>query len=156
MFRYDGLVGAFFFGDPRRSQDLSASLLPVLPIKHRVHVRQVMMKTRLLLVHANFNRITGGPGSLLESRRGSCLQAVLCYKRLFTKVCMGCKRFVLKERKNFMFLKKSTYLIASLLIARVSRRFEAFSASWRYFGVPLLRGRQDRTAISGASVARGK
>ena len=64
------------------------------------------MKTRLLLVHANFNRITGGPGSPVERRRGSCLQAVLCYKRLFTKVCMGCKRFVLKERKNFMFFKK--------------------------------------------------
>ena len=65
------------------------------------------MKTRLLLVHANFNRITGGPGSLLERRRGSCLQAVLCYKRLFTKVCMGCKRLVLREKK-FCFLKKST------------------------------------------------
>ena len=45
---------------------------------------------------------------------------------------MGCKRFFLKQRKNVMFLNKLTYLIAllySLLFARVSGRFEAFSAS---------------------------
>ena len=75
---------------------------------------------------------TGGPSSLHERGRDSCLQAVLCYKRLFTKVCMGCKRFFLKERKNDFFKIKSTYLIAllySLLFARVSGRFEAFSAS---------------------------
>ena len=39
------------------------------------------------------------------------------------------------------FKIKSTYLVAllySLLFARVSDRFEAFSASYRYFGVPLL------------------
>ena len=29
-----------------------------------------------------------------------------CYKRLFTKACMGWKRFSLKERKNVMFLNK--------------------------------------------------
>ena len=29
-----------------------------------------------------------------------------CYKQLFTKVCMGCKRFFLKERKNVFFLNK--------------------------------------------------
>ena len=34
------------------------------------------------------------------------LLAVLCYKRLFTKACMGCKRFFLKERKNVMFVNK--------------------------------------------------
>ena len=27
-------------------------------------------------------------------------------KRLFTKACMGCKRFFLKERKNVMFVNK--------------------------------------------------
>ena len=50
------------------------------------------------------------------------------YFTLFTKACMGCKRFYLKERKNVMFLNKSTYLIAllySLLFACVSGRFEA-------------------------------
>ena len=49
---------------------------------------------------------TGGPSSLHERGRDSCLRAVLCYKRLFTKACMGCKRFFLKERKNVMFLNK--------------------------------------------------
>ena len=37
--------------------------------------------------------ITGAPSSLHERGRDSCLRAVLCYKRLFTKACMGCKRF---------------------------------------------------------------
>ena len=49
---------------------------------------------------------TGGPSSLHERGRDSCLRAVLCYKRLFAKVCMGFKRFFLKERKNVMFLNK--------------------------------------------------
>ena len=49
---------------------------------------------------------TSGPSSLHERRRDSCLRAVLCYKRLFTKACMGCKRFSLKERKTVMFLNK--------------------------------------------------
>ena len=49
---------------------------------------------------------TGGPSSQQERGCDSCLRAVLCYKRLFTKVCMGCKRFFLKERKNVMFLNK--------------------------------------------------
>ena len=31
----------------------------------------------------------GGPNSLHERGRDSCLRAVLCYKRLFTKACMG-------------------------------------------------------------------
>ena len=31
---------------------------------------------------------TGGPSSLQERGRDSCLGAELCYKRLFTKVCM--------------------------------------------------------------------
>ena len=35
------------------------------------------------------------------------IMSVLCYKRLFTKACMGCKRFFLKARKNVMFLNKS-------------------------------------------------
>ena len=29
-----------------------------------------------------------------------------CYKRLFTKACMGCKQFSLKERRNVIFLNK--------------------------------------------------
>ena len=50
----------------------------------------------------SLNQTTGSPSSLKES----CLWAVLCYKRLLTKACMGCKRFFLKERKNVMFLNK--------------------------------------------------
>ena len=49
---------------------------------------------------------TGGPNSLHERGRDSCLRAVLCYKRLFTTASMRCKRFLLKERKNVMFLNK--------------------------------------------------
>jgi len=43
---------------------------------------------------------------LQECGRDSCLRAVLCYKQLNTKACMGCKWFILKERKNGMFLNK--------------------------------------------------
>ena len=49
---------------------------------------------------------TGGPSSLHERGRDSCLRAVLCYKRLFTKACMGCKRFFLKGKKCYFFLNK--------------------------------------------------
>ena len=74
---------------------------------------------------------TGDPSSLYERGRDSCLRAVLCYKRLFTKACMGCKRFFLKDRKKCY--RSDFNLIAllySLLFACVSGRFfEAFSAS---------------------------
>ena len=59
------------------------------------YVEQLSMTT------IRFN--TGGPSSFHERGRDSCLRAVLCYKRLFTKVCMGCKRFFLKVRKNVIF-----------------------------------------------------
>ena len=51
---------------------------------------------------------TGGPSSLQERGRDSCLGAVLWHKQIFTslKACMGCTRFFLKERKNVMFLNK--------------------------------------------------
>ena len=52
------------------------------------------------------NWTTGGPSSLHERGRDSCLRVVLCYKRLFIKACMGCKQFFLKERKNVMFFNK--------------------------------------------------
>ena len=48
-------------------------------------------------------RCTGGPSSLHERGRDSCLREVLCYKQLFTKACMGCKWFFLKERKVLCF-----------------------------------------------------
>ena len=51
-------------------------------------------------------RNTGGPSSLQEPGRDSYLLAVLCYKRLFTKAYIGCKRGFFKERNNVMFLKK--------------------------------------------------
>ena len=62
------------------------------------YVEQLSMTT------IRFN--TGGPSSFHERGRDSCLRAVLCYKRLFTKVCMGCKRFFLKEKKNVFFSNK--------------------------------------------------
>ena len=49
---------------------------------------------------------TGSPSSPQERGRDSCLRAVLCYKRLFAKAYVGCKRFFLKVRKNVMFLNK--------------------------------------------------
>ena len=51
---------------------------------------------------------TGGPSSLHEHGRDSCLQVVLCYKRIhvFTKAWKGCKQLCLKEKKNVMFLNK--------------------------------------------------
>ena len=52
------------------------------------------------------DKTTGGPISLQECGRASCLRVVLCYKRLFTNVCMGRKWFFLRERKNVMFLNK--------------------------------------------------
>ena len=45
------------------------------------------------------------PSSRQERGRDSCLRAVLCYKRTFTKACMGCKRFFLKERKKCYVFK---------------------------------------------------
>ena len=73
---------------------------------------------------------TWDPSSLYERGRDSCLRAVLCYKRLFTKACMGCKRFFLKERKKCY--RSDFNLIAllySLLFACVSGRF-----FWSVFG----------------------
>ena len=56
-----------------------------------------------MLLKLTFSMLgTGGPSSLHERGRDSCLRAVLCYKRLFTKACMGCKQFFVKERKNVM------------------------------------------------------
>ena len=65
---------------------------------------------------------TGGPSSLQERGRDSCLLAVLCYKQLFTKGCMVCKRFFLKERKNVMFLIKSTYTLLPCCIPAAGSR----------------------------------
>ena len=63
---------------------------------------------RHIHMHWKWCDATGGPSSLHERGRDSCLclRAVLCYNRLFTKACMGCKRFFLKERKNVMFVNK--------------------------------------------------
>ena len=47
-------------------------------------------------------RNTGGPSSLQEPERDSCLRAVLCYKRLFTKAYMGCKRFFFLKREKML------------------------------------------------------
>ena len=60
----------------------------------------------------------------------ACERCCVTNGYLFTKACMGCKRFCLKREK--MLCLKSTYLIAllySLLFTHVSGRFEVFSAS---------------------------
>ena len=52
--------------------------------------------------HQWWGCITGIPSPLQERGRDSRLRAVLCYIRLFTKACMGCKRFFLKEKKKLL------------------------------------------------------
>ena len=45
---------------------------------------------KLVVVGPSFvSEHTGGPNSLHERGHDSCLRAVLCYKRLFTKACIG-------------------------------------------------------------------
>ena len=49
---------------------------------------------------------------LQECGRDSCLRVVLCYKQLFTKACIGCKRFFLKESSYYpwrAYFSYSTY-----------------------------------------------
>ena len=53
----------FFETDLRCSQNLSPSLRPVSPMYDRVHAQQVMIYTRLLVVHENLCRmVRGSPG----------------------------------------------------------------------------------------------
>ena len=85
----------------------------------------------LLSTHFNIILPTGGPNSLHERGRDSCLRAVLCYKRLFTKACMGCKRFFLKERKNVMFLNKIDVPYCLVVFFVVCPRLRPF---WSVFG----------------------
>ena len=74
---------------------------------------------------------TGGPNSLHERGRDSCLRAVLCYKQLFTTACMRCKQFFLKERKNVMFLNKVDVPYCLVVFFVVCLRLRPF---WSVFG----------------------
>ena len=56
---------AFFETDLRCSQNLSPSLRPVSPTYDRVHARQVMIYTRLPVVHENLCRMVRGPPGVL-------------------------------------------------------------------------------------------
>ena len=78
-----------------------------------------------------FCQYTGGPSSLQERGRDSCLRVVLCYKRLFTRACVECKRFFLKRRKTVMFLNKiySPYCLVVFFV--VCPRLTPF---WSVFG----------------------
>ena len=58
-------------------------------------------------LHEAVSPRTSRPSSLQERGRDCRLRAVLCYKRLFTKVtCMGCKRSFLKVS----LLRKAVYI----------------------------------------------
>ena len=131
----------------------------VFVLVHRVFVLvQGVLGLRSSFLGLRFSNTPGRPSSLQELGRDSCLRAVLCYKRLSTNACMGCKRFFLKERKNVMFLNNINLPYCPVVFFVVYLRlrpFWSFSASYSYFGVPLLRERQDRTGISGLSVAQG-
>ena len=72
---------------------------------------------------------------LQECGRDSCLPAVLCYKRLFTKACMGCKRFFFKERKNDMFLNKIDLPYCLVVFFVVCPRLRPF---WSLLGEIVL------------------
>ena len=74
---------------------------------------------------------TGDPSSWHEHGRDSCLRAMLWYKRLFTKACMLCKRFFLKERKNVMFLNKIDVPYCLVVFFVVCPRLRPF---WSVFG----------------------
>ena len=71
---------------------------------------------------------TGGPSSPQERGRDSCLRAVLCYRRLFTKACMGCKWFFLKKRTNVMFLDKIDLPYCLVVFFVVCRRLRPFGS----------------------------
>ena len=74
---------------------------------------------------------TGGSSSLQERGRDSCLWAVLFYKQIFTKACMGSKRLFLKERKNVMFLNKINSPYCLVVFFDVRPRLRPF---WSVFG----------------------
>ena len=64
---------AFFETDLRCSQNLSPSLRPVSPTYDRVHARQVMIYTRLLVVHENLCRMVRGPPGGVDLGNRSCI-----------------------------------------------------------------------------------
>ena len=74
---------------------------------------------------------TGSPSSLQERGRDSCLRAVLCYKRLFAKAWVGCKRFFLKARKNVMFVNKIDLPHCLVVFSVVCPRLRPFWSVFR-------------------------
>ena len=87
---------AFFETDLRCSQNLSPSLRPVSPTYDRVHARQVMIYTRLLVVHENLCRMVRGPPGVLIWEAGLVWVQVLHHGRRQRKVrCRGGTRRVL-------------------------------------------------------------
>ena len=80
---------AFFETDLRCSQNLSPSLRPVSPTYDRVHARQVMIYTRLLVVHENLCRMVRGPPGVLIWEAGLVWAQVLLRGRRQGKVPIG-------------------------------------------------------------------
>ena len=72
---------------------------------------------------------TGDPSSLQERGRDSYLRAVLCYKRSYTKACMGCNRFFLKARKDVMSLNKIDLSYCLVVFFVVCPRLRPFCSS---------------------------
>ena len=96
---------SLFIGVPKELKlSVTVQLFPTEPLSG--WITSSLMVTLSFPAYFSTYWITGSPSSLHERGRDSFLRAVLCYERLFTKVCMGCKRFFLKERKNVMFLNK--------------------------------------------------
>ena len=80
---------AFFETDLRCSQNLSPSLCPVSPTCDRAHARQVMIYTRLLVVHENLCRMVRGPPVVLIWEAGLVWAQVLYRGRRQKKVPFG-------------------------------------------------------------------
>ena len=102
----------------------------LFPLKFQLYFNCCKNKFVLVLIKLyaiqSAGRATGRPSSLHERGRDSCLRAVLCYKRLFTKACMGCKRFFLKERRNVMFLNKIDVFYCLVVIFVLYPRLRPF------------------------------
>ena len=127
---------AFFETDLRCSQNLSPSLRPVSPTYDRVHARQVMIYTRLLVVHENLCRMVRGPPGVLIWEAGLVWAQVLHRGRRQGKVPFGSSSVFAPDWR--------------LLLTKESRRL----VSRRY--APSTRELSNSSLVSGSDFKRSK
>ena len=112
---------AVFETDLRCSQNLSPSLGPVSPTYDRVHARQVMIYTRLLVVHENLCRMVRGPQGVLIREAGLVWAQVLHRGRRQGKVSFGSSSVIAPDWR-LLLTKESRRL--------VSRRYAPSTREW--------------------------